>query len=109
AGTAALSQFPLIFAALAGFVPSFHICLGNMDQVSLAEINRVLMANIVPLVIMGFISFLFIAWSIVLKYNAYSVSGNIKGIVGVVSFAIALFISEILSKILIYFVAPLLH
>lgn len=34
-------------------------------------------------------------------YNAYSASGNLKETTGIVSFIIALFIAEVISKVLI--------
>lgn len=102
AGTIALSQSPLIFAALLGFIPSFHLCFGDLDTTNIAEVITMLQENIVTLFVAGITTMIFIIWSIILKYNAYSVSANVKGIIGGVSFAIALIIAEILSKIFIY-------
>lgn len=64
----------------------------------------VLKENAVMMTVAGLVTMLFAIWSIVLKYNAYSVSANIKGVVGGISFAIALIVAEILSKIVLYIV-----
>ncbi|MBK5722515.1 hypothetical protein JGH11_16700 [Dysgonomonas sp. Marseille-P4677] len=102
AGTIALSQLPLIFAALLGFIPSFHLCFGDLDTTNIADVMAMLQDNIVVLIVCSVVTMIFVIWSIVLKYNAYSVSANLKGVAGGVSFTIALIIAEIVSKILIY-------
>ena len=104
AGTMALSQAPLIFAALLGFIPSFHICIGDINTINMGEMMAVLKENAVMMTVAGLVTMLFAIWSIVLKYNAYSVSANIKGVVGGISFAIALIVAEILSKIVLYII-----
>jgi len=107
AGTLALAQAPLILAAVSGFIPSVHICLGDLNTTSLAEMASVLKENILMLSISGLVMTVIVIWSILLKYNAYSVSANVKGAIGIVSFIIALVISEIISKVLLYLILPL--
>lgn len=104
AGTMALSQAPLIFAALLGFVPSFHICIGDINTTNIGEMMAILRENAVMMTVAGLTAILFAIWSVILKYNAYTVSANIKGIVGGISFAIALIVAEILSKIVLYII-----
>lgn len=108
AGTVALSQAPLILAALAGFIPMFHICIGDPDSVNIAATIATLKENIVPLFIVGIITIGVSIWSILLMYNGYSISVNIKGIIGVVSFVIALFVAEVISLITLHFLIPIL-
>lgn len=108
AGTMALAQTPLLFAALVGFIPALHVCLGDIDTINLGQMMETIEDNIIPLIIAGIIFFIFCVWSILLRYNAYSVSANVKGAKGIISFIIALFICEVLSKLLIYFILPLL-
>lgn len=108
AGTMALSQAPLLFAALVGFIPALHPCLGDLNTTSLGEMLEVVRLNIIPLLISGVLFFVFSVWSILLKYNAHSVSANVKGAKGIISFIIGLLICEILSKVLIYFIVPIL-
>lgn len=109
AGTMALSQVPHILFALIGLVMAVHLDLGNINTMNITEMMDILKENMLMLTAVGIFSVLIIAWSITLKYNAYSISGNIKGVVGGISFTIALIISEILSKILIYIIVPHLY
>lgn len=82
AGTMALSQIPpLIFAALAGFMPFLHFSMGDMNTMTMAAIMENLKENIIPLTVGTIIFMVFTIWSVILKYNAYSVSANLKGAV----------------------------
>ncbi len=107
-GTLALSQAPLIFAALWGFIPFSHVDFGNPDIQSLTvnDLIGIFTENFLPLMISALVMVVFNVWSIILKYNAYSVSANVKGVKGGVSFAVALIAAEILSKILIAVISP---
>ncbi|NDV95650.1 hypothetical protein D0T84_12105 [Dysgonomonas sp. 521] len=109
AGTMSLSQIPHVLFGLIGLIPAVHLEIGNIDTANIAQVMAILKENIILMAAISVTSIIIIVWSIALKYNAYSVSGNIKGIVGGVSFAIALIVSEIISKILIYIVVPFLH
>lgn len=108
AGTTALSQTPFIFAALAGFIPMFHICFGDPDSVNIAAMIAVLKENIVPLFVIAIITIGASIWSILLLYNGYSISVNIKGVVGGISFIIALVAAEIISLIILHYLIPIL-
>lgn len=109
AGTMALSQAPHILFGLIGLAPSVHPEFKNIDTTNVAEIMSFLQENIAMMAVVGITTIIILIWSITLKYNAYSVSANIKGIIGGISFTIALIISEILSKILIYIIVPHLY
>ena len=104
AGTMALSQAPLLFAALLGFIPSLHICLGNMDALTIEEMMSILKDNMGTLIIISVVYIIFTIWSVILKYNAYSVSVNVKGVIGISTFIAALLVAEIISKIFLYIV-----
>ena len=106
AGTIAVSQAPLILMALCGFIPAFHLDFGDMSD--LDELMVTIKDNIGMIVLNAIVGLVFIAWTIILRYNAYSVSANLKGSKAIVSFVIALFISEILSKIVLSLTVPLL-
>ena len=110
AGTLVLSQLPLVIAALWGFTPLAHISFGEVDilNLNIGQLMAVLMENLPSLIVTVVVSTLAIIWSFVLKYNAYSVSANIKGVIGIVSFAVALIVAEIISQILLHFILPLL-
>lgn len=95
AGTLAMAKIPMIGAALWGFIPIIHICIGNPVDLQLM-MNEILVPTLLALP-----SLIFLIWSIVLMYNAFSISGNLKGTKGVLSFIATLLISELLSKIVI--------
>lgn len=105
AGTSALARIPLILAALTGFIPEVHICPEDSD--SLTAIMSILKDNIAWISLTGIICILVSVWYIVLLYNAFSVSGNMKGPKGILTFIVALLIGEVISKILIYILVPL--
>ncbi|WP_029904995.1 hypothetical protein [Prevotella sp. 10(H)] len=104
AGTVAMARIPLIFAALLGFIPSFHLCFGDIDVVNLTEITAVLMENILMIIGIALLIVVIAVWNIVLMYNAYSVSTNAKGVVGGLTFALGLLIAEIISKVLLFII-----
>jgi hypothetical protein len=95
AGTMALAKAPFLIMALTGFLatpPDMESILNN------------------PMVIVqdpGFLGVLILSlpvmvWSIVLMHSAYKVSCGLKGSTLTVSFIIALFVAEAVSKLLIY-------
>jgi hypothetical protein len=60
--------------------------------------------NIGWLILVSIVGIITIVWMVALMYNAYSVSANLKGQKGILSFIAALLISEILSIVLLYYV-----
>ena len=87
AGTMALARVPLLLMAIIYFLP--------ITPVSPYDIPRV--------VVLYFAFISFIAWMIVLMYNAYSVSCHLKGVKSVVSFVGALLVAEIVYKLVLVF------
>lgn len=108
AGTMAVSQAPFILVALLGLSPDVHPHVGDPNTASINEIMQAVKENIVMITMISIISILVMIWSIVLKYNAYSVSTNIKGVIGGVSFTIGIIICEILSRLINYMVINLI-
>jgi hypothetical protein len=105
AGTLALAKTPVIFAVLFGFVPATHFPdMESVKSIDLQLLMTFLQDNIVVFSIMAIILIIVIVWSITLMYNAYSVSGNLKGTKGIVSFIIALTFSEIVSLLLFWII-----
>lgn len=107
-GTMAVSQAPFIIIALLGIFPEFHLNIGDPNTVNIQEIMQTVKDNIGMITIVSIVSILVMVWSMVLKYNAYTVSGNIKGVIGGISFAVAVIISEILSRLINYIVTTLI-
>lgn len=100
AGTTALAKFPLIFAALWGFFPFVHLCLD--ETMTLSSLNELVAYRIGELTLTFLVLIPFVAWNLVLTYNAFSVSANLKGKKGILLFIIGIIVGEIISKALIY-------
>jgi hypothetical protein len=83
-GTFALARYPLILSSLLGFFPFTKFYLANPTSVLL--------------MVMIFLMILAIVWTVVLIFNAFKVSCNIKGFRLICTFIIGIITSEILSK-----------
>lgn len=92
AGTMALSRLPMLLLAIICFLPI-------MPQ-SQYDIPRlvVFLLVIIPITV----------WMIILMYNAYTVSCNLKGIRAVVSFIGTLIVAEVLSKVVLFALSGIL-
>lgn len=103
AGTLAMARIPLLIAAAWGFIPAVHFC--SMQEINTLDISGLLLmlkenAGWIALTLLILLPV--VVWNIVLMYNAYTVSGYLKGVKGILSFIAALFVSEVLSLVLIY-------
>jgi hypothetical protein len=107
-GTLSLSRAPLIIIALAGFImPQQKV----LDYVFYTFLNKGTPVSITAFDVIGFIVgiiiiILVMIWTVALMFNAYKICVNKKGAKLIVSFIIALFISEVISKILIFSFFP---
>jgi hypothetical protein len=104
AGTLAMARFPLLLLALWGFNPGIHICMEGVNPFDTESVMSIFGDKIGLLVLTGLFSIAVIVWYIVVLYNAYSVSSNLKGSRGGWSFAIGLIISEIISRVLLNYI-----
>jgi hypothetical protein len=98
AGTLALAKIPLIVDALLGFLPlSKALCGIDLDfsPEGMQQISMIIL-KMSPFLILGVVTLI---WYIVLMYNGYSVSANVRGTKGVLTFIAALLLSETLSKV----------
>jgi hypothetical protein len=96
AGTLALARWPMIFAAFLGFlpIPKFDMKTADLHYLMAFTSNPVvivLMLLTIPLMV----------WTIVLMYNAFSVSTNLKGGKAATAFIAGLFIAELISKLIL--------
>ncbi|MBA3898636.1 MAG: hypothetical protein H0X62_00250 [Bacteroidetes bacterium] len=99
-GTQALARWPMVFLAIVAIVVPYETvtqyimwkATGVGEEVFPQTIDIILFA------LFSIISILVIVWMVVLMYRAYSISCNIKGTKGVISFIVALILAEILSK-----------
>lgn len=102
-GTIALSRAPMILIPLAALIFPQHkvadylnyVYMNTGDPVSLTS------TDIIGFIISVFIMIFVIIWMVALLFNAYKICVNKKGARLIVSFIIALIISEVISKILI--------
>lgn len=88
AGTMAYARLPMLFVAIIGFMiqqPPEHHDLAAVSLKTLAA---------------GFIMLLFSVWMIVLMYQAFRISANIKGSRAIAGFIFTLIVAEVLSKYL---------
>lgn len=102
AGTLALARAPFILAAIIGFLPS------TKDGLALVK-NFLFTQSITTEDMFGFLSFFIvtviaIVWFVVLAYNAFKVSCNIKEPKNFIVFIVAIIISELIAFCINYFV-----
>jgi len=95
-GTMALSKVPLLIPALLGFFVDEQILL---DLYS----DPLLIFESTSLIIFSIFCIPFLIWNIILMYNAFKVSLNIKGNKNIVLFIVTIILAEIISKIIIYY------
>ena len=86
AGTMALARIPMLLFLVICFLP--------IVPASLYDISRI--------IIFLLICIPFMIWMVALMYNAYSISCHLKGTRAVVSFIGALFVAEIVSRLVFY-------
>jgi len=94
-GTMTLAKAPFLILAIAGFFTTAP----NLSEIYK---NPYVIFESISFIILMVLSLPVIIWSITLMYNALKVSCDVKGSKLTVAFIIALFISEALSKVLIY-------
>jgi len=94
-GTMTLAKAPFLILAVAGFFTTAP----NMSDLYK---NPYIIFESISFIILIMMSLPVIIWSITLMFNALKVSCDVKGNKLTVAFIIALFISEVLSKVLIY-------
>jgi UDP-N-acetylmuramyl pentapeptide phosphotransferase/UDP-N-acetylglucosamine-1-phosphate transferase len=87
-GTQAFAKYPYLIVSLISFIPYFRFEFHGMPDLTAS------------LIFFGLLTIVFTIWTVVLMYNAYSVSANLTGVKAIVSFIVALMIAEVLFKIL---------
>ncbi len=108
AGTMAMAKAPLLLAALWGFTPIAHLDLGELNTITMQRMIDALLQNIPALMVNLFIVLLPVVWFVILMYNAFSVSTNLKGNRGVEIFFVVLVVAEIISKVILHYALPVL-
>lgn len=82
AGTMAFARIPFLPLAFLGFIPAFK----NLAMDVFSKLPVIL--------ILAFVSLIFIAWAIYWMYKAFSVSANLRKTAHIFIFAVALFVAE---------------
>lgn len=100
-GTVTLSRYPFIFSSLAGFLTDPELGKEILKSVLDGTFNPV---DYIGLFAVGFLMIVIIVWHVILLYNAFKVSSNIKGTLSVVLFIAVIILSEIFSFVLVYFI-----
>ena len=104
-GTVTLAKYPLILAAVVVMIFSNRLneFTEKIMSVGIYEIIKVItISDYVFLIAFSILSFIIIIWEIVLLFNAFRVSTNLKGIKSGLLFASIMIISEIITFILVY-------
>lgn len=104
-GTQALARFPMIIACLGSWLLDTDV-IQKFIQYKLKQSGEPVTVGISDWLMFGLSTLLMllsVVWMIALMYKAYSVSCNIKGTRGVVSFIACILLAEITSKLLLFF------
>lgn len=97
-GTITLARFPYIFVALSGFFTGY-ISEDTLVKSILDKTFRI--QDHFGLLIFSFICLIFSIWVVILSYNAFKVSTNIKGAKSIVIFIVIAVLSEAISNIIL--------
>ena len=98
-GTTLLAKAPLLIVSIISFYSL---------EIQSEDINNILSLLTLTNIIAAIIIILCTIWMVALLFNAYSVSLHIKGGKLVWSFILILVLSEIFSKVIIYYLSPFL-
>ncbi|RLD62853.1 MAG: hypothetical protein DRJ01_05240 [Bacteroidetes bacterium] len=107
-GTQAFARIPLILMPLIGFSPA----ITNVPKyfmwkfLNLGEEINITNCDITLFAILSLITLAVIVWTIVLMYNAFKVSSNLKGSKSVWLFILGIILSAIISQVVIYSIFP---
>ncbi len=96
-GTMTLSKAPFLLLAIVGLFT-------KMPDMSKVINDPFIMLSSVSLIFLLFLSLPVIIWSIALMYNGFKVATGAKGTKLTVTFIAAVFVAEIISKILIHLI-----
>lgn len=103
-GMQALARFPFLISCLLTFLLFSEKIPQYMEWQLLKKGNEIQIGawDIIAFVFLIISMLAIIVWSIILMYRAYSLSCNVKGIKGVLSFIVCLILAEVMSKLSIY-------
>jgi len=95
AGTTLLARTPFLFISLIGFLPYYNRLNENlMSSIKRMDFAAIDFSLLLPFL---FISGIVLIWFVLLAYNAFSISCNLKGSKGIILFSGSLLVAEVLS------------
>jgi hypothetical protein len=98
AGTLALARWPMIFAAFLGFLPVPKFDMKN------ADLHYLMAFTTNPsVIVLMLLTIQIMVWTIILMFNAFAVSTNLKGGKAATAFIAGLIIAEVISKVILKF------
>ena len=104
-GTQALARFPYLLVSLVALMPGAnHFTRALLEGHASWNQFSADMAAFLFIVCFGLVM---LVWMVLLMYRAFAVSCNVSGAVGVTVFVVTLVAGEIISKILIYHLFPI--
>lgn len=104
ASTQALARWPMVLSAISGLLPVNQRVMDELVKVA-QNPNQPLTVEPIDFALYAaamIIIMVMLVWMVALMYRAYTVSCNLKGAKGVISFIIALLIAETASKFAIW-------
>jgi hypothetical protein len=107
-GTIALSRAPMILIPLSAFAFPQGKITEYINYVIFQSGDPVALTawDVIGFILSVFVMIFVIIWTIILLFNAYKICVNKKGAKLIISFIVALIISEVVSKLLIYIIFP---
>jgi len=106
-GTVTLAKYPLILSAIVFLVFSKWLIAfsDKLMSINIYEmINKITPSDYVLLLVFSMLLLPVIVWEIVLLFNAFRVSTNLKGVKCVLLFVTTLLISEIIIMIIVFLI-----
>lgn len=102
AGMQGMARFPLVLAALLSGLPVMDKLVSYAEKLPLDRNAGLDLTptDVVMVILIVSVSLACIVWTVSLMYKAYSVSCNLRGARGIVSFIVVIVLAEILSKII---------
>ncbi|MCL1932368.1 MAG: YIP1 family protein [Candidatus Azobacteroides sp.] len=97
-GTVTLAKYPLLLVALVGL--ALGKSMAPLDAEKLIKMEYTFF-DLIPLILFGVATIIFVVWEIALLYNAFRVSTNLKGLKCALLFIAVLLISEIVTLVLV--------
>jgi len=107
AGTMLVARIPFLLVSLVTLLPQTVYSLNMLTNAVLSgSLNNLRTEDWIYLTFTISIFIISTIWMIILSYNAFKVSCNIKGIKNGIAFTISFILAEIVSKLLIFLIFP---